>query len=139
MKILVAHDGSDHSSAALKKGAYIAQKENASLLVVNVVPDLGLTDELSDDNIKTLYSTLTDESEKMMKGLNDDLSKSISDIKTEIRFGNPAEIIVDIAKNEKVDLIVVGSHGKHGAKKFYLGSVSSKVISSATCDVLVVK
>jgi nucleotide-binding universal stress UspA family protein len=139
MKILVAHDGSDYSAAALKKGAHLAQKENASLLVVNVVPDLGLTDELSDDNIKTLYGTLTDESEKLMKGIKNDLSKSVSDIKTEVKFGSPAEVIVDTAKNENVDLIVVGSHGKHGAKKFYLGSVSSKVISSASCDVLVVK
>lgn len=139
MKILVGHDGSDYSNKALKKGAHIAQRENASLLVLNVVPDLGLTDELSDDNIKTLYSTLTDESEKLMKGIKDDISKFISDIRTEVKFGSPAEVIVDTAKNENVDLIVVGSHGKHGAKKFYLGSVSSKVIDRAPCDVLIVK
>lgn len=139
MKILVAHDGSDYSNKALKKGADIAKKENASLSVITVVPDLGFTDELGDDYTKTLYSTLTDEAEKLMKGIKDDLSKSLQDVRTEVRFGSPAEIIVDIASSEKVDLLVVGSHGKHGAKKFYLGSVSSKVISHAPCDVLVVK
>lgn len=139
MKILVAHDGSDYSNKALKKGADMAQRENASLVVVNVVPDLGFTDELGDDYTRTLYSTLTDEAEKLMKGIKDDLSKSISDVKTEVRFGSPAEIIIDTAKNEGVDLVVISSHGKHGAKKFYLGSVSSKVVSHAPCDVLVVK
>lgn len=139
MKILVAHDGSAYSNKALKKGADMAQRENASLVVVNVVPDLGFTDELGDDYTRTLYSTLTDEAEKLMKGIKDDLSKSISDVKTEVRFGSPAEIIVDTAKNEGVDLVVIGSHGKHGAKKFYLGSVSLKVVSHAPCDVLVVK
>jgi len=139
MKILVAHDGSDYSNKALKKGADIAQRENASLMVLNVVPDLGFTDELGDDYTRALYSTLTDEAEKRMKGIKDDLSKSISDVKVEVRFGNPAEIIIDTAKSENVDLIVVGSHGKHGAKKFYLGSVSSKIVSHAPCDVLVVK
>lgn len=139
MKILVAHDGSDYSDKALKKGADIAKKENASISVVTVVPDLGLTDELGDDYTKNLYSTLTDEAEKLMKEIENDLSKSLKDVKTEVRFGSPAEIIVDIASSEKVDLLVVGSHGKHGAKKFYLGSVSSKVVEHAACDVLVVK
>lgn len=139
MKILVAHDGSDYSSTALKKGAYIAQRENAPLLVINVVPDLGFTDELGDDYTKTLYNTLTDEAEKLMKNIRDELSNLVSDIRTLVKFGNPAEIIIDTAKNEDVDLIVVGSHGKHGAKKFYLGSVSSKIVSHAPCDVLIVK
>lgn len=137
MKILVAHDGSDYSDKALKKGANTAQKESASLIVLSVVPDFGLTDELSDDDKKTLYTTLTGEAEKLLKGIKDDL-KSL-DVKTEVKFGNAAETIIDTAKSENVNLIVVGSHGKHGAKKFYLGSVSSKVVSHAPCDVLVVR
>jgi nucleotide-binding universal stress UspA family protein len=137
MKILVAHDGSDYSDKALKKGADTAQKESASLIVLSVVPDFGLTDELSDDDKKTLYTTLTSEAEKLLKGIKDDL-KSL-DVKTEVKFGNAAETIIDTAKSENVNLIVVGSHGKHGAKKFYLGSVSSKVVSHAPCDVLVVR
>lgn len=137
MKILVAHDGSDYSGKALKKGADTAQKESASLIVLSVVPDFGLTDELSDDDKKTLYTTLTGEAEKLLKGIKDDL-KSL-DVKTEVKFGDAAETIIDTAKSENVNLIVVGSHGKHGAKKFYLGSVSSKVVSHAPCDVLVVR
>lgn len=139
MRVLVAHDGSDYSNRALKRGVDIAQRYDGSLILINVVPDLGFTDELSDDYTKTLYKTLTDEAEKQMKELQDDISQSLSDVRAIVRFGNPAEIIVDIAKNENINLIVIGSHGKHGAKKFFLGSVSSKVVSHAPCDVLVVK
>jgi len=59
--------------------------------------------------------------------------------KTITRQGMPAEKILETAKKMKVDVIVVGSHGRHGAKKFLMGSVSSKVIEYATCPVLVVK
>ena len=106
MKILVAHDGSDYSDKALKKGANTAQKESASLIVLSVVPDFGLTDELSDDDKKTLYTTLTSEAEKLLKGIKDDL-KSL-DVKTEVKFGDAAETIINTAKSENVDLIVIG-------------------------------
>jgi nucleotide-binding universal stress UspA family protein len=46
---------------------------------------------------------------------------------------------LETAQKMKVDLLVVGSHGRHGARKFLLGSVSSKVVDYATCPVLVVK
>ncbi len=51
----------------------------------------------------------------------------------------PAEKILETAQKMKVDLLVVGSHGRHGAKKFLLGSISSKVVEHANCPVLVVK
>jgi nucleotide-binding universal stress UspA family protein len=75
----------------------------------------------------------------------EDLKKEISaqfsyfDMQTEVIFGNAAEIILQVAKDKAVDLVVIGSHGRHGAKKFLLGSVSSKVVDHAHCDVLVVK
>ena len=42
--------------------------------------------------------------------------------------GNPAEKILDFAENQKVDMIVMGSTGKSGIKRFMLGSVSEKVV-----------
>ena len=60
-------------------------------------------------------------------------------METEVKFGNAADTIISTSKEEGVDMIVVGSHGRHGAKKYLLGSVSSKVVEHAACDVLVVK
>jgi nucleotide-binding universal stress UspA family protein len=61
------------------------------------------------------------------------------DVKTVIRQGDPAEKILETAQKMKVDLIITGSHGRHGTKKFLLGSVSSKVVDYSKCPVMVVK
>jgi nucleotide-binding universal stress UspA family protein len=65
--------------------------------------------------------------------------RKIKSLKTLITQGNPAEEILEAAEKMKADLIVTGSHGRHGAQKFLLGSVSSKILDHAECDVLVVK
>jgi nucleotide-binding universal stress UspA family protein len=53
--------------------------------------------------------------------------------------GEPADVIIDAAKELNADLIVVGTRGRHGAKRLVLGSVSTKVVHGAPCDVLVVR
>lgn len=138
MKILVAHDGSEQADLALKKAADLASKTNASIVVLSVVPDLCMT-ELSDDECRSLYNAMTEEAKRHMARVKEDLTKSGLEVMTEVKFGSPAETIIDVAQNEKVDMIVVGSHGRHGAKKFLLGSVSSKVVDHAPCEVLIVK
>ena len=60
-------------------------------------------------------------------------------VKTIVVQGNPAEAILETAKKIKADLIVTGSHGRHGAEKFFLGSVSSKIVDHAECAVLIIK
>jgi nucleotide-binding universal stress UspA family protein len=53
--------------------------------------------------------------------------------------GHPAEAIVDEAERGGFDLIVVGSRGIHGVARFLLGSTSTRVVTHAHCDVLVVR
>jgi len=53
--------------------------------------------------------------------------------------GDPRVEIIDMAEKEKVDLIVVGSHGRTGLAKLMLGSVASHVVAHAPCSVMVVK
>jgi nucleotide-binding universal stress UspA family protein len=53
--------------------------------------------------------------------------------------GDPAEVIVDAAKEAGADLIVVGTRGLGTAERVLLGSVSTKVLHDAPCDVLVVR
>jgi nucleotide-binding universal stress UspA family protein len=60
-------------------------------------------------------------------------------VKTIIKQGNPAEEVLATAQAMKADVIITGSHGRHGAQKFLLGSVSSKIVDHAECSVLVVK
>jgi nucleotide-binding universal stress UspA family protein len=138
MRILVAHDGSEHADKALTRAADIAAMTKSSIIVLSVVPDLCMM-ELSDDDCKNMYKIMTEESEKKLSALKNDLSKKGVEMETTVLFGNAADIIISSCADKKVDLVVVGSHGRHGAKKFLLGSVSSRVVDHAPCDVLVVK
>ncbi len=58
---------------------------------------------------------------------------------TLIKFGSPAQSIISLAKDEKFNLIVVGSRGLSGLSEFLLGSVSNKISHAATIPVLIVK
>jgi nucleotide-binding universal stress UspA family protein len=137
-KILVAHDGSKSSDKALKKGIELSSKFNGSLTVLAVVPELYLT-ELPDADRNRILASLSDETRDAMEKIRKSLSGKSIDVKTLIRQGDPAEKILETAQKMKVDLIVTGSHGRHGAKKFLLGSVSSKIVDNSKCSVLIVK
>jgi nucleotide-binding universal stress UspA family protein len=137
-KILVAHDGSKLSDKALKKGVEIAVRFNSNLTVLTVIPDLYLT-ELSDLDRKRIMDALTEETMIAMEKIRSTLAGKSVEAKTITRQGMPAEKILETVKKMKVDLVIVGSHGRHGAKKFLLGSISSKVVEYANCPVLVVK
>jgi nucleotide-binding universal stress UspA family protein len=137
-KILVAHDGSKLSDKALKKAVEIALRFGSNLTVLTVIPELYLT-ELSDMDRQRIMEALTEETKVAMEKIRSSLAGKSVESKTITRQGLPAEKILETAKKMKVDLVVVGSHGRHGAKKFLLGSVSSKVVEYTTCPVLVVK
>jgi nucleotide-binding universal stress UspA family protein len=137
-KILVAHDGSKLSDKALKKAVEIAAAFDASVVVLSVIPDLYLT-ELSDMDRERIMTALRDETNLAMEKVRVSLSGKSMDTKTIIRQGSAAEKILETAQKMKTDLLVLGSHGRHGAKKFLLGSVSSKIVDYAKCPVLVMK
>lgn len=136
-RILVAHDGSKFSDKALKKAIDIASKFDSTVTVITVAPELYLTDLLEVDR-KRIHETLIREAETVMRNVKK-RAKGAKPVKTVIKRGNPAEEIIDTAKKMKADLIITGSYGRHGAQKFLLGSVSSKIVDHAECSVLVVK
>ena len=61
------------------------------------------------------------------------------DVKFAARQGNPADAILDVAEEERADLIVVGNKGMAGARRFLLGSVPNKISHHAPCSVLIVR
>ncbi len=63
----------------------------------------------------------------------------VSAIETFARQGDAADAILDIAEEQRADLIVVGNKGMTGAKRFLLGSVPNKVSHHAPCSVLIVR
>jgi nucleotide-binding universal stress UspA family protein len=61
------------------------------------------------------------------------------ELETYAREGDPAEVIIELANEQQADLIVVGSRGLTGIKRFLLGSVSNKVSHHAPCSVMIVR
>ncbi|EGJ29959.1 universal stress protein UspA family nucleotide-binding protein [Moorena producens 3L] len=56
-----------------------------------------------------------------------------------VTIGNPASNIIDYAREQAIDLIVIPSHGYTGLKRFVLGSVAERVVRFAHCPVLVLR
>lgn len=134
--IVVAFDGSDYSKAALLEASNWLKRHGGSAVLVHAV----FFDEEE-------FGAITEQIEKRMTfgkricyQANEDVFASLG-IKLEsiICEGNPPDAIVDIATAKKSDLIAIGTHGRKGIKRLLMGSVTSRVIASAPCDVLVVK
>jgi len=136
-KILVAHDGSKASDKAVQTAISLAREFKSPLTVISVIPELYLTELVELDRARIL-DTLTADAKKTLARVRAK-AEGISSLKTLIKYGNPAAEILAAAAGMKATLIVTGSHGRHGAQKFLLGSVSSKIVDHAPCSVLVVK
>ena len=61
------------------------------------------------------------------------------EVETHAREGDPADAILDVAEEQRADLIVVGNKGMTGAKRFLLGSVPNKVSHHAPCSVMIIR
>ncbi|BCB96861.1 universal stress protein [Dissulfurispira thermophila] len=134
-RILVAFDGSRYSNKAVKEAVDLAKVSGAELLIVTAVD---ITDEF-----ESQAPGLTDKMTEKAKKLLDKVTKKIAavniKINGEVHVGDPFDVIVNIAKRKKADLIVMGSHGRTGIVRLLMGSVAARVIGHAPCNVLIVK
>ena len=90
-----------------------------------------------DDEVYQLNQILNERSEENLKEF-DKLNEDNIKVTHVVREGSPAKVILEVSKEENVDLIVMGSSGKSGFDRFIMGSVADKVVNSAKCAVLVV-
>ncbi len=150
MKFLIPVDGSTASVNAVKKSIEIARKYNSSIKLISVVNHDDLSSlskdsrhwRMLDGTIITDYEEtmkrITESTEKMLNAIVKELDFSGIPLEKEVLIGKPYEKIIETARNEKVDLIVMGNRGYSKIKRFFLGSVSHRVISDAPCPVLVI-
>ena len=133
--IVVGYDGSEHSDRALERAIALAH-EGAELIVVSAA---GLTRaggmagavEVDPGEAEQARESLDKAQAKMQeKGIN---------ARTVEAHGDPADMIVQQAKEAGAELIAVGTRGLNAAQRALLGSVSTKVVHHAECDVLVVR
>lgn len=139
-KILVGIDGSDFSLRALEYALFLQEKCGSSLTVVHVVP---LPPAVYGDDPSAalkLLEHLETNGHEILRRAKELGEKRKLVVKTMmIERADPADAILKLSKRDSYDLIVLGSRGLSGIRKFLVGSVSSKVNEHAKCAVLTVK
>lgn len=120
MKVLLAVDGSKYSDAAVRAVIAHCQRQDAEVLVLHVVEvssvfnfPLGVLEKQ-----RKLASVLLGRAAKQLRAAG-------FQVKTLVSQGDPAEEIIDKAAEKGADLVVLGSHGKSGLRRFLMGSVSA--------------
>ncbi len=136
-QILVAIDLSDEADDVLQAAADIAAENKAVISIIHVAdlplaPYSGWSDYVAPYNEQEVRQMLfKDLAQRVEDG---GLSRSL----ITIDFGRPVDVIIKKAEEERADLIVIGSHGRHGVK-ILLGSTANGVLHRANCDVLAVR
>jgi nucleotide-binding universal stress UspA family protein len=144
MKILLATDGSKFSEAATRAIAAQMKTQDAQVLALQVVEPLifsnppqmapGYAPEMGvrlQEQIKQAKDNVASAAEALRKA---GFKAETRVVENETRSG-----ILDVAEDWHADLIVLGSHGKKGLRKFLLGSVTEFVARHAACSVLIVR
>ena len=135
--VLLATDLSPTSAPAEDEALRLAARLHARLLAVSVI-DPG-TLRLPGGRFSARVDQVRDQREQaaqalVARGRQDGVSCEFL-----VWEGDPGEAIVDAATAESVDLIVLGSHGRHGVNRSIFGSVSDHVVRHAPCPVVVVR
>lgn len=136
--ILVAVDFSKEFESVLNKAIEQQQLTGAHLLLVHVVEYTGAmyTGEIPLPEDLDLDQRLAKQAEEKLQAMID--QHSLQNVGYQVEIGTPKREIVRVAEEQNVDLIIIGSHGRHGLQ-LLLGSTANGVLHLATCDVLAVR
>jgi len=145
MKILLATDGSDCSKAAVDAVAERPWPKGSEVKVITAIelPYTPMTESwaLPDSYFKELETAVMEQAEAAVNQAAKRLKFAPTElvITTEVANGSAKDVILDEAEKWGADLIVLGSHGYRGWRRFLLGSVSHAVATHARCSVEIVR
>ncbi len=137
--ILLAYDYSQGNEKVAEKAQKLAAQYQAKLSIVHVLDDIAMPDTAYGTviNLCQVYEYRALEQKRLqLMQFADKLG--IPAINRWLIWGNPKQEIAELAVKEQVDLILVGSHGRHGFA-LLLGSTANRVLHHAKCDVLAVR
>jgi len=142
MKILLAVDGSSHSQEAVDDVARRPWPPGSTVRVLSVIqPSTPPATEfvLAGSTLDDIRRQQTADADHLTARAAEAVKAAGVSAETTVREGDPRSVIVDEADEWGTDLIVVGSHGRTGVKRWLLGSVAGSIVSHAPCSVEVVR
>lgn len=137
--ILVAVDGSKEAAWAFKKAIEIAKRNDAKLVLTHVI------DLRTFATVEAYDRTISERAKEFAVELLENyklqaLDSGVRDVTYSIEYGSPkVKIAKEIAKEQKVDLIVCGATGMNAVERFFIGSVSEHIVRFAPCDVMIIR
>jgi len=140
-KILVPTDFSKQAENALKVAAQLAKKHKSEIYLLHMLElPLGLVDQANTGGSSLPESLFFMKlaHKRFEEVLSSDYLKGIKVFET-VLFQNTFEGITEVGEKNKVDLIIMGSHGASGFKEMFIGSNTEKVVRTSTIPVLVIK
>ena len=137
--IVIAYDDSEFSKAALLESSCWIKRHGGKAILVHSVffdeEEFALSTRTRGSNVLNWEKSYVIRFRQHVSaefGLNGNLESMICE-------GEPHDVLMDVAAARNADLIAIGTHGRKGLKKLFLGSVTGRVLVSSPCDVLVVK
>jgi nucleotide-binding universal stress UspA family protein len=137
-KILLAVDGSDHALRAANIAGDLARAMKSEIVRIVVVYGK-IPSYLGEPNMQAAIDSRLAEANGILNLAISALGAIPGEIHSELIEGSPAEAIIDVAITRRSDLIVMGSRGMGNLAGLFIGSTSQKVVSHATCPVLIVR
>ncbi len=135
--ILFATDFSPASKAALPFAIAVAKREGGTLFIAHVLPreprpPISMEPRASELNVVRLHAQQHFEQLERSALLRDVAHEPI------LRHGSLCEVLGEVMASRRIDLVVIGTHGRTGFRKLVLGCMAEKIFRSATCPVLTV-
>jgi nucleotide-binding universal stress UspA family protein len=142
-QILVATDFGAASDNALRYGEALAREFGARLHVLHAAPNVFAT-SMDGYGYAAIPPQVQEDLEKaarrqMDERVNDEDRRELGATTTIVVHNSPAIAIIDYAKQNGIDLIIVGTHGRGAVAHVFLGNVAERIVRSAPCPVLTVR
>lgn len=142
-KIVFCTDFSENSDQAFDLALDLVQKYEGQLLLVHVVPPLVFPSPVMEDFISEqanmqFYKDAVQRSAEQIESTYLQKAGDYKNAFIRVLSGHPASEILNFIDQEKVDLVVMGTHGLTGLAHFFLGSTAERVVRRANCSVLTV-
>ena len=142
-KILAPIDFSEHSMDAMRSAMELAKDVGAEVHLMHVIAPhhhfipLLLASNVEESRELVRESAMIEQAEEELARIKKDEFGDSKKVFTFAVVGPPVQKLVDYAKEQEIDLVVMSTHGRTGGESILVGSVTEKVVRNAPCSVLV--